>query len=524
MLSHARLLGFAFANADFLFEVDAACVIQFAVGASRDLVRDSGESLVGAPLSRLFLPAEAEKFTRSVKRLRSGCRAGPYKLKLVGGAEVEVSMFRLPENGDNVSCALSRADTGAEAPDVKTGLPNRESFVATASRIANEHDALTLLNVPGLPDLCATLTPDGADQLLAEIGARIDQSGAAASGRLSETSFGALAAADADLGLTQLVSAALSAAGLSAPQIEETAIALKASGLSSEQRLLALRYVVEKFAAEGRSGVANGSDAGQVFSAMMQETQKRLVAMTNTVNKSDFFLAYQPIADLATGKVSHYEALARFSNTEGTGENVKFIEALGIADAFDLAVTTKVLALMESDPRTHYHVAFNVSGRTLASPASFGMLAGILSKNRHLAPRLLIEITETVAIDDLESAAKSVASLRALGYRVGLDDFGAGAASVNYLHAFPVDFVKFDGAMIKKIGTSARDDALLAGLAKLCAEMKVLTIAEWIEDENLAKAARALGFRHGQGHYLGVPTPNIPYEMAAGQMRSLGGR
>ena len=189
--------------------------------------------------------------------------------------------------------------------------------------------------------------------------------------------------------------------------------------------------------------------------------------------------------------------------TKTEREHTKFIEALGIADGtFDLAVVTKVLALMESDPRTHYQVAFNVSGRTIASPASFSMLAGILVKNRKLAPRLLVEITETAAIQDLESAGKAVASLRALGYRVGLDDFGAGAASVNYLHAFPVDFVKFDGAMIKKIGSSPRDDALLAGLAKLCADMKVTTIAEWIEDEALAKAARALGFRHGQGHYF----------------------
>jgi EAL domain-containing protein (putative c-di-GMP-specific phosphodiesterase class I) len=97
-----------------------------------------------------------------------------------------------------------------------------------------------------------------------------------------------------------------------------------------------------------------------------------------------------------------------------------------------------------------------------------------------------------------------------MGYRVGLDDFGAGAASVNYLHAFPVDFVKFDGAMIVKIGSSKRDDALLAGLAKLCGELGVITIAEWIESEAMAKAAKAMGFHHGQGKWLGAPTLEIP--------------
>ena len=117
----------------------------------------------------------------------------------------------------------------------------------------------------------------------------------------------------------------------------------------------------------------------------------------------------------------------------------------------------------------------------------------------------MIEITETATIQDLSAAGMAVAALRAMGYRVGLDDFGAGAASINYLHAFPVDFVKFDGAMIAKIGQSKRDDALLAGMAKLCGELGVVTIAEWIENEAMAKQALALGFDDGQGKFLGAP-------------------
>jgi EAL domain-containing protein (putative c-di-GMP-specific phosphodiesterase class I) len=289
--------------------------------------------------------------------------------------------------------------------------------------------------------------------------------------------------------------------------------------LSGEQRMLALRYVVDKFAAGGK---APDGDIANAFTAMMQETQKRLLAMTQTVANSDFELAFQPIADLTTGTVSHYEALARFGANHGTGETVKFIEALGIADVFDLAVTAKVLSVMANDARTHYQVAFNVSGRTIASPASFGMLAALLAKNRKLAPRLLVEITETAAIEDLASAGKAVAVLREMGYRVGLDDFGAGAASVNYLHAFQVDFVKFDGAMIQKIGSSPRDDALLGGLAKLCGEMGVLTVAEWIEDEAMAGSARALGFRYGQGRFFGAPVLDIPdAQVAPGRRKGM---
>jgi EAL domain-containing protein (putative c-di-GMP-specific phosphodiesterase class I) len=73
-----------------------------------------------------------------------------------------------------------------------------------------------------------------------------------------------------------------------------------------------------------------------------------------------------------------------------------------------------------------------------------------------------------------------------------------------------VDFVKFDGAMIQKIGASKRDDALLAGLAKLCGEMGTTTIAEWIETREMAETARAMGFQHGQGKWLGAPVMEIP--------------
>jgi hypothetical protein len=153
------------------------------------------------------------------------------------------------------------------------------------------------------------------------------------------------------------------------------------------------------------------------------------------------------------------------------------------------------------------------------------MLAAILAKRRKLAPHTLIEITETAAIADLDSAGKAIQVLRDMGYRVGLDDFGAGSASVNYLHAFQVDFAKFDGAMIQQIGASRRDDALLADLAKLCGEMGTTTIAEWIESEEMAKAARAMGFQQGQGKWLGAPVkeiPPAPSQQAQGRHRELG--
>ena len=519
MPSRARFLGFAFANADFLFEVDGEGTILFAAGAASDLVQESGETLVGRPAGRLFRPSEGVKFITFSRALKDGDRAGPHKLILACGDEVNVSLFRLPENKSRISCTLARTAARAAAPspviDPKTGLQSRESFLGSAGA-ATGGDALTLIDVPGLDDLCARLDSQAADRLMASIGAAFTDAGARSAGRLSETRFGAIAPeSGGPLGVAKLVKTAIAQGGGGDAVVKETLVPLQADAISEEQRLLAVRYTIDQFATRGR--VVGEGDIAAAFTVMLEDTQRRLSDMTRVVGEGAFEVAYQPIVHLATGKLSHYEALTRFDNAQGTAESVKFIEALGISEGFDLAVAGKILAQVEDDDRKGVEIAFNVSGATIASPSAFGMLAGILAKRRRVAPRVLIEITETAAIHDLEGAAKAVEALRGMGYRVGLDDFGAGAASINYLHAFNIDFVKFDGGLVKKIGTSKREDALLGGLTKLCAELGVTTIAECIESEAMAKAAAALGFDKGQGRYLGAPSLDIEVDIVPGK-------
>lgn len=517
MAHAARLLGFAFTNADFLFEVDAEGRILFAAGAASDLVRDGGQ-LVGLAANTLFQAGEGARFDAFAKGLKAGDRAGPVTLTLATGTLATLAMFRLPQNDNRISCTLAREGGRSNArdkTDAGTGLATREGFMAAAEG-ASDKDALTLVDVPGLTALCAGLPPAGADALMARIGDAMAKSGARATGRLSDTGFGALAPATrGDLGLGRIIAEAIQAGGLKAPAIAETRMGLQGAGLTPEQRLLSVRYVVDRFAAKGSFDASDG-DIASAFAGMMEETLRRLSDMTRTVGDGAFEMAFQPICALSDGKLSHYEALARFANNHGTADTVMFIEAMGIASAFDLAVASKVLAVIGE---TGAQIAFNVSGATIASPASFGLLAAILARARKLAPKTLIEITETASITDLESAGKAIAGLRAMGFRVGLDDFGAGAASVNYLHAMPVDFVKFDGGLVKKIGASTRDDALLSGLAKLCREMGVHTIAECIESEQAAKAALALGFEAGQGRYIGAPLLEIPDARVAPKRR-----
>ena len=218
MASSARLLGFAFTNADFLFEMDKSGTILFAAGAANDLVKENNEALVGKPAGKLFKPSEGIKFATFSKALKSGDRAGPYKLTLATGAEANLAMFRLPQNGTNISCSLARP--GVRQPtariDPKTGLASRDGFMAAAEK-AGPDDALTLVNVPNLPEICAELPAEKASALMQRIGDTLQSCGANATGQLSETSFGAVApAASGSLDLARKLAEAFTADGLTA--------------------------------------------------------------------------------------------------------------------------------------------------------------------------------------------------------------------------------------------------------------------------------------------------------------------
>ncbi len=489
MPKRARFIGFAFASADFLMEVDTNGGVAFARGAQSDFALPGRALRPGACAADLFPAGDALKFLSRVGLLKPGERVPPFPLKLVRGGEASVSMFRMPQS-DHVSCALSKAGPqpvqADEAVDAETGLATRDVLLDEAVRSQGD---LTVIEVSDLPAL-------KADSLLGRIGESLLSLAAKAAGRLSPTSFGIVVEEGAAAPDLSDVRALLASNGVSAACIREKLISLKSTGLSEAQRHLALRHTVDRFARGDHTG-----DLASAFQSILGQTQAKLTELTNTVADGSFSLAFQPIHALKDGSLSHYEALSRFKPSE-TGETIKLVEQMGIANSFDLAVALKAIAALKES--SWASIAFNVSGATIASPESFGLLAGFLARERKHASRLLVEITETAEIADLAAAGHAVKALRAMGFRVGLDDFGAGAASINYLQAFTVDFVKFDGGLIRKLGTSERDDILLGGMVRLCHELGVTTVAECLETEDQVKRATTLGFDYGQGFYFGA--------------------
>jgi EAL domain-containing protein (putative c-di-GMP-specific phosphodiesterase class I) len=117
--------------------------------------------------------------------------------------------------------------------------------------------------------------------------------------------------------------------------------------------------------------------------------------------------------------------------------------------------------------------------------------------------RLIVEVTETSALADIEAANRRLAALRETGIKVCIDDFGSGAASYDYLRKLTVDAVKIDGSLVRDLETDELGRDLLRNIVELCRSMKLETIAEMIETEGVVTELKALGVEYGQGWLFG---------------------
>jgi EAL domain-containing protein (putative c-di-GMP-specific phosphodiesterase class I) len=293
-------------------------------------------------------------------------------------------------------------------------------------------------------------------------------------------------------------------------------VAISAADLDDEGAAQALAYCVKKFSQSDGKDFSLAS-LEQALAGMVDQTLDRVAKLRTTVTSGDFSLVFQPIVNLETGGVHHFEVLSRFAPGESPYEFVLFSEEVGMAAELDLAVCEKVLKLMAGSPAAAA-IAVNLSGKSMASLPFMTRLARLLAEARIDRKKLMFEITESSAIDNLDQADSFVQNLRKLGHRICLDDFGAGFGAYTYLRRFEIDYVKLDGPFLKSAMSNPRDSALMRSITTVCAELGAETIGEMIETREEAYAAAGLGVTHGQGYFFGRPltSPTLPPRPAPG--------
>lgn len=218
-------------------------------------------------------------------------------------------------------------------------------------------------------------------------------------------------------------------------------------------------------------------------------------------------LAYQPVVEAKGGRVAFYECLLRLRKQTGeivgAAEFVPVIEQLGLIRQIDRKVLQLAVAELAADPEVV--LAINISGLTANDPAWLRCLVALLNGKPDLARRLIVEITETAAIREIGETARFVASVRELGCRVALDDFGAGYSSFRHLKALPVDMVKIDGSFSDSVADDERSRLFVRTLVGLAAGFGLTTVAEGIDCAETAAALTAEGVTYLQGFHLAEP-------------------
>lgn len=224
-------------------------------------------------------------------------------------------------------------------------------------------------------------------------------------------------------------------------------------------------------------------------------------------------LAWQPVIDSKTGKVAHYEGLLRLFGEDGkissAGTLIPIAERMGFIPMIDKLVLEKVVEELRHDK--HVSLALNVSNLTTQDHSYFTQLAKLVEETPEIGPRLIIELTETAVHGDLKHMARFCAEVQSLGCQVALDDFGAGYTSFRQLKALSVDMVKIDGAFIRDLTDNADSRFFVKTLLDFTRGFGLTSVAEFVENGEIAKMLMELGVDYLQGYYFAKPMNHRPW-------------
>jgi len=225
-----------------------------------------------------------------------------------------------------------------------------------------------------------------------------------------------------------------------------------------------------------------------------------------------FCLYAQTIVPLGTSDDKHYELLVRMVDEIGKvippGAFLPAAERYNLIEKLDAWVIEKAFALLAAHPVFLKQVSFisiNLSGQSLTRPDILDFIITQLDVFGIEAEKICFEITETAAIANLSTAIKFIATLRGLGCRFALDDFGSGLSSFAYLKNLPVDYLKIDGMFVKDIVDDPIDRAMVKSINEIGQVMGMQTIAEFVENDEIKGMLREIGVNYAQGYGIGKP-------------------
>lgn len=239
--------------------------------------------------------------------------------------------------------------------------------------------------------------------------------------------------------------------------------------------------------------------------------------IVTALNERRIVMAFEPVVEARSRDAAFYECLVRMEQADGqvllAPDIVPVAEKLGLIRLVDHRVLELVVAELAASPNVR--LSLNISPDTTMDPDWWASIESLMRAHPGAAERLIVEITETVAIQDVDDVRGFVTRLKDFGSRIAIDDFGAGYTSFRNLRKLGVDIVKIDGAFVQNIARSADDRAFVQTLIDLARRLGIKTVAEWVQDEESAVMLREWGCDYIQGRLIGLASSQRPWDRRA---------
>ena len=235
--------------------------------------------------------------------------------------------------------------------------------------------------------------------------------------------------------------------------------------------------------------------------------------IVTALNDRRIAMAFEPVVDACARDAAFYECLIRMEQHDGqillAPDIVPVAEKLGLIRLVDHRVLELVVAELAASPAVQ--LSLNISPDTTMDPDWWTSIESLMRAHPGVGERLIVEITETVAIQDVDDVRGFVTRLKNFGSRIAIDDFGAGYTSFRNLRKLGVDMVKIDGAFVHDMMRSDDDRAFVRTLIDLAKRLKLSTVAEWVQDEAAAKTLQDWGCDYLQGALIGLASTERPW-------------
>jgi diguanylate cyclase (GGDEF)-like protein len=251
--------------------------------------------------------------------------------------------------------------------------------------------------------------------------------------------------------------------------------------------------------------------------ALRRENVRAADEIVTALNERRILLAFEPVVRATTRQTAFHECLMRIRRADGAlvpaSAVIPVAERLGLVRLLDHRVLELLVGEMAAVPGLNASV--NVSPASITDPDWWSTLGALLRANAGVAERLTVEITETAMIHDLDDTRGFVSRVKDLGCRIAIDDFGSGYTSFRNLRKLGVDILKIDGAFVQNLMRDGDDRAFVQALVDLARRLRLMTVAEWVQDEPAATLLTEWGCDYLQGALIGLAALERPWGAAA---------